>query len=80
MTKPRLEEFIKHGIGACKTEDEIRNWHRNELLISFDKIPIDIEESILKAFNEPAKGNKSEIFNYLVKNRMRLLLNDIDSF
>lgn len=80
MTKPRLEEFIKFGIDACKTDDEIRNWNRNELLISFDKIPTDIEESILTAFADKPKGNKSEIFNYLVKNRMRLLLNDIDSF
>ena len=80
MSAVRLEEFVKFGIEACKNDTEKRNWQRNEKLISFEKIPTDIEESIIAAFNEPVNGNKNKIFKYLVANRMRLLLNDIDSF
>lgn len=80
MQSARLDEFIKYGIDACKNDVEKRNWQRNERLISFDKIPVEIEESIIGAFNQPVNGNKTMIYKYLIKNRMRLLLNDIDSF
>jgi len=80
MKKDRLEDFIKLGIEACKTDEEKRNWQRNELLISFDKIPQEINDNIITAFGDKPLGNKNSIFGYLVKNKMRLLLNEIDNF
>ena len=81
MMKKRLEEFATLGIAACKNETEIRNWHRNELLISFEKIPAEIEISILEEFlRERPKFNRNNIFNYLIKNKMRLLMDSIEDF
>jgi len=81
MMKKRLEEFATLGIVACKNETEIRNWHRNELLISFEKIPEEISDNILTEFHkERPKFNRNNIFNYLVKNRMRLLLDNVEDF
>lgn len=81
MTKKRLEEFLEQGIGACRNDTEIRNWHRNELLVCFDKIPDYIEQRILEEFTkETPKNGKGKIFNYLVKNKMRLLLDSIEDF
>ena len=80
MSSVRLGEFIKFGVDSCKNDTEKRNWHRNEKLISFEKIPTDIEDAIIAVFNEPANTNKNRIFKYLIDNQMRLLLNDIDSF
>lgn len=80
MYKARLEEFVKLGIEACKTDEEKRNWQRNELLISFEKIPQEINDNIINAFADKPLGNKNSIFGYLVKNKMRLLLNEIDNF
>lgn len=81
MMKKRLEEFATLGIAACKTETEIRNWHRNELLISFEKIPDEIESNILEEFHkERPKFNRNNIFTYLVKNKMRLLLDVVEDF
>jgi len=81
MMKKRLEEFATLGIAACKNETEIRNWHRNELLISFEKIPEEISNKILEEFNkERPKFNRNNIFTYLVKNKMRLLLDVVEDF
>ena len=81
MMKKRLEEFSTQGIAACRNELEIRNWHRNELLISFEKIPAEVSDSILEDFNtERPKFTRNTIFNYLIKNKMRLLLDSIEDF
>lgn len=80
VTAKRLEEFIKDGIKACRTDEEKRNWQRNVTLVDFDYIPEDVKESIMTAFEVPVKGDKNAIMNYLIKNKCRLLLDDIEEF
>ena len=80
VSSKRLEEFFKLGYEACRTDDERRNWQRNSTLVEFNKIPQDIRDSIMEAFEVPVKGNKNAIMNYLIKNRCRNLLNDIEEF
>lgn len=81
MTSKRLAEFVEKGRDACQTEEECRNWDRNKALISLDCIPREIETSIVDAYiNNRPKGDKMSIYNYLVKHRCRLLLEDIEEF
>lgn len=80
VSSKRLEEFYKDGMVACKTNEERRNWTRNIRLVDFTYIPDEIKESIMKAYEEPVKGNKNAIMNYLIKNRCRNLLDDIEEF
>ena len=80
VSSKRLEEFYKDGMVACKTDDERRNWTRNVHLINFGFIPDDIKESIMAAYEVPPKGDKNAIMNYLIKNRCRNLLNEIEEF
>lgn len=81
IKKARLEEFMKHGIEACKNDEEKRNWHRNQMLVDFDFIPVDIKESIIDAYlaSKP-NSNRQKILNYLIKNRCRNLMNSIEDF
>lgn len=81
VSSKRLDEFFEKGIDACRTDEERRNWSRNATLVAFDNIPIDVKQSIVDAYtsNNP-KGNKMSVFNYLVENRCRLLLDEIDDF
>ena len=81
MTAKRLAEFIEKGRDACANDEERRNWDRNKALISLDCIPPEIETPIVEAYiNNRPKGDKMAIFNYLVKHRCRLLLDDIEEF
>jgi hypothetical protein len=81
MTSKRLVDFIEKGRDACQTDEEKRNWDRNQSLINLDLIPVDIENQILDAYIQgKPKGDKMSIYNYLVKHRCRLLLDDIEEF
>lgn len=81
MTAQRLEKFIELGRDACMSEEEQRNWDRNNQLINLDNIPPAIQREIVDAYiNNKPKGDKMSIYNYLVKHRCRLLLDEIEEF
>lgn len=80
VSSKRLQEFIENGFIACKNDEERRNYHRNSTLVDFRYIPQDIKDSILAAYEVPATGSKTSIMNYLIKNRCRVLLDEIEEF
>jgi len=81
ITAKRLSEFFDNGIDACKTPEERANWHRNQKLVDFNHIPEEIVETIQTTYDElkPA-GDKMKIYNYLIANKCRLLLDEIEEF
>lgn len=81
MTQTRLDAFIENGRSACLNEEEQRNWDRNNQLINLDLIPADIAEQIVDTYeSSKPKGDRMSIYNYLVKHRCRLLLDEIEEF
>lgn len=80
VSAKRLQEFIDNGFNACKNDDERRNYQRNITLVDFKFIPEEIKNAVLEAYEVPAKGSKQAIMNYLIKNRCRLLLEEIEEF
>lgn len=80
VSSKRLQEFIDNGFIACKNDDERRNWSRNVTLVDFKHIPEDIKQSIMVAFETKPTGDKNAIMNYLIKNKCRLLLNEVEEF
>jgi hypothetical protein len=81
MSAKRLQEFIDNGFIACKNDDERRNWHRNSVLVDFDHIPQDVREQVITTYiNTQPTGDKMSIMNYLIENRCRLLLDELEDF
>jgi hypothetical protein len=81
VSAKRLAEFMELGKEACRTDEERRNWDRNQVLVNFDHIPEDIEKTILDAYiHSTPKGDRMSIMNYLIANRCRLLLDEIEEF
>jgi hypothetical protein len=81
LSAKRLAEFIEVGKSACRTEDEIRNWDRNETLISFECIPTDIQEEIINTYNTSTpKRDSMKLMNYFMKHRCNLLLSELGNF
>ena len=81
MTKVRLAKFVEHGRDACLNETEARNWDSNNSLINLDLIPEDVTSEILDIYlGTKPKGDKMSVYNYLVKHRCRLLLDEVDEF
>ena len=81
MSAKRLAEFIEKGIDACRSDEEKRNWHRNAVLVNFDNIPPDVEETIVTSYiSSKPTGDKMSIYTYLIKHQCRLLLNELEDF
>ena len=81
VSAKRLAEFVEHGYNGCKTDDERKNWHRNIQLVDFQFIPEDVSSEIInKYINTNVVNDKMKIMNYLIKNRCRLLLDNIEGF
>jgi hypothetical protein len=81
VSSKRLTEFYEKGIDACRTDEERRNWHRNVTLVAFANIPKDVKDEIIKSYlNSKPTGDKMTIMNYLIENRCRLLLDELEDF
>lgn len=81
VSAKRLAEFLELGFAACRTDDERRNWHRNERLIDFKFIPEDISESIVEQYlNTKVVKDRMQIMNYLIQHKCRLLLDTLEEF
>ena len=81
VSSKRLAEFMEKGIDACRNDEEKRNWQRNQILVNFEHIPEDIKNLILNTYlSIKPKGDKMSIMNYLIANRCRLLLDEIEEF
>jgi hypothetical protein len=81
MTAGKLEQFVELGRDACTDEEQRSKWDRNNQLINLDLIPQQYVDEILATYtNSKPLGDKMKIMNYLIKNRCRLLLDDIEDF
>jgi hypothetical protein len=81
VSAKRLAEFLELGYDACKNDDERRNWHRNVQLIDFDHIPQDVCAEIIDTYvNNKPNGDKMTIMSYLIENKCRLLLDELEDF
>ena len=80
VSAKRLEEFFAKGYDACATDEERRGWKRNATLVDFAFIPEELKDDVMNAYEAPALGDKNSVFNYLVKNKCRVLLDEIDEF
>lgn len=81
VSAKRLAEFMELGFDACKTDEEKRNWQRNQMLIDFDNIPDEIQQEIVAAYQSAKPtGDKMTIMNYLIEHRCRLLLDELEDF
>ena len=81
VSAKRLAEFIENGFIACQNDTERRNWHRNVTLVDFDFIPEDVQKEIIDTYTKyNVTGDKMSIMNYLIENKCRLLLDELEDF
>jgi len=79
--KVRLDSFFKYGVDACENQNERRNFQRNEALISYEKIPQEIQEKIIDIYKQKEYNKSSnKIMNYFIKHRCKILMNHIEEF
>jgi hypothetical protein len=77
MRKSVVDKYIR--ITIEKDDKYYRNYLRNQTLIDLDFIPSEIEDDILKQFTSqtPPSGR---VFDYLTRNRLNELLDNVEDF
>ena len=84
ISQKYLQTFFdsKNPIDCCLTDEERVNYIRNEQLVSYEKIPSDIQEGIISCYNtQMAKvHSKMELLNYFTRNKMPNLYSQISDF
>jgi hypothetical protein len=64
----------------CNTEELALNWKRNRTLIDLSLTPVIIRDKILEEFESQSNKPKDKIFNYMINNRMNVLIEHINEF
>lgn len=57
-----------------------RNWIRNETLIDLTKIPESLKTKIINTYDESSANSRQTFMNYMMKNRLKNLLEVFDEF
>lgn len=80
ITEAKIINWMNQSPEDFCTEEMLRNFRRNEMLIDLTKIPESLKQTILDTY-ETAKGkSKQEFMNYFIANRLKNLINVMDEF
>lgn len=75
----KLNEWASHGIHYpekfCDSEEMLRRFKENRMLVDYQMIPDDLANAIVDA-HENTKVAKGKVFNYLVEKRMTNVLQE----
>lgn len=81
VTKKNLEIWMQSTPEEfCTTEEMLRNYKRNEMLIDLEKIPSEYQKKIVECFANATPKPKSHMLNYLISNRLTNLIEVVDEF
>jgi hypothetical protein len=81
IRKVKVDEWLQIGDPEKFCDDVmLRNYKRNESLISLDLIPKEIEDSIVSTYERKIVGDRRKMFNYFVANKLKYLMDSISEF
>lgn len=77
VTKKRLEEYT--NISSMSSEVK-RNYMRNKALIDLSQVPENLKVKILEAYSAENNKDRSQLLNFFIKNRLKLLTESLGEF
>lgn len=81
LTKKKLEQFVDIAdLSSVLTEQEYKNFKRNEMLIDFHMVPATLSSSIMEKYEAEANKPRGKMLNYFIKHKLRLLTEHINEF
>ena len=79
LTKKKIEAWLNEMV-MTMTEEEQKNYDRNQKLIDLSLIPPELEAKIYDEFNEVKVAHRSKILNYFITRKLKTLIEVIDEF
>ena len=80
IQKKKIATWIELEPEQFCNDEMMRNYQRNYNLINLDCIPDALETEIMESFEGAESGDRSQLLNYFVKNRLKELMNNIGDF
>lgn len=80
LRKTKIEEYMSMNPTDFKDDKLRRNYDRNRLMIDLDCIPENVQSNILNECNTVAVSDGKNLFDYFMKNRLKLLMEDLPEF
>lgn len=80
IMKKKLSSWVNEDPKLFCDDIQYRNYKRNQLLIDLDNTPKKICDNIMKEYDNQKGKGRSQIFNYMVKNRLKMLMESIGDF
>jgi hypothetical protein len=79
LTKKKIASWLDEMVMTF-TEEEQKNYDRNQKLIDLSLIPPELEAKIYNEFNEVKVAHRSKILNYFITRKLKTLIEVIDEF
>ena len=82
LTKKKLQTWLEHDfLDVAPNEEVKRNYQRNQTLVDFSKIPVIIKEDIMNKWNNTTpKGDRANLINYFINNKLKELVDNLGDF
>ena len=80
VTEKKLNNWMDQEPEDFCDENMLRNYRRNEMLIDLSKIPEEYKRNILDTYKNAKRNGREKIFDYLIKHRMKMLMEHIQEF
>lgn len=80
VSSKKLEEWIDNPDSMPKDETFVRNFHRNRTLVDLSYIPVNIQEQVINTFTEYPVKDKSNLLNFFISNRMKMMIEHLGEF
>ena len=77
IRKTLLAEWKSKPPEEWVTSEMTHGYNRNQLLVDLTKTPQDIKDSIIYSYEQQKNGDRSQLLNYFIKNKMKNLLEGI---
>ena len=80
ISKKKVASWLMSDPEDCFAENQIRGFRRNEQLIDLEFVPKELQEEILSQYSSAKFGDRSKLFNYFVKHKLKNLMEHIQEF
>lgn len=81
INKTKLLEWLKTDPNQfCITESMKRGYNRNKMLVDLDYVPDELKKRIVESYDNTKPNTKMNMLNYLMKNKLKNLVEVADEF
>lgn len=80
IRKTQLAEWKSKPPEEWVTADMAHGYNRNRMLVDLTQTPQDIKEAIINSYTNQQGGDRSQLLNYFIKNKMKNMMDVLGDF